>query len=186
MTKPIKTESSQIVWSCPWYKVRQDKIITPDGNPGVYNVVEHPGAVWIIPVSAAGEIIMLYAYRYTVDDWCYEIPAGGVKPGQSLAEAARAELLEEVGGTSESLDYVGSFYTMNGIGNEKAHIFLATGVTMTQPNHEPAEVMEIHPKPIEEVLQMARRNEISDGPSALALLLCADKLRDLMKTAVTV
>lgn len=179
MTKPIKTESSQIVWSCPWYRVRQDKIITPDGNPGVYNVVEHSGAVWIIPVTTAGEIILIYTYRYAVDDWCYEIPAGGVKHGQTLEDTALAELSEEIGGTPESLDYVGNFYTMNGIGNEVAHIFLAVNVALDQPNHEPAEVIEIRPKPIEEVLQMAQQNEISDGPSALALLLCSERLRSL-------
>lgn len=179
MTKPIKTKSSQIVWSCPWYRVRQDQIVTPDGKPGVYNVVEHPGAVWIVPVTAAGEIILIYAYRYTVNDWCYEIPAGGVKPGQSLEEAAQAELLEEVGGTATDIKYVGHFYTMNGIGDEVAHIFLAKNVTLGQPNHESTEVIEIHPKPIGEVLRMAQANEISDGPSALALLLCAERLRNL-------
>lgn len=179
MIKPIKTKSSQVVWSCPWYRVRQDEIITPDGKPGVYNVVEHPGAVWIIPVTSAGEVVLIYAYRYTINDWCYEIPAGGIKPEQSLEEAAKAELLEEIGGTAATMDYVGCFYTMNGIGDEVAHIFLATNVTMGQPNHEPTEVIEIHPKPIEEVLQMAQANKISDGPSALALLLCADRLRNL-------
>ena len=179
MPKPIKTKSSQIVWSCPWYRVRQDEIITPDGKPGVYNVVEHPGAVWIIPVTTAGEVVLIYSYRYTVNDWCYEIPAGGVKPGQSLEDAARAELLEEVGGTAEKIDYVGQFYTMNGIGDEVAHIFLAEGVTIGQTNHEPTEIIEIRPTLINEALRMAQANEISDGPSALALLLCADRLRKL-------
>ena len=179
MTKPIKTKSSKIVWSCPWYRVRQDKIITPDGKAGVYNVVEHPGAVWIIPVTPGGEIVMIYAYRHTVDDWCYEIPAGGVKPRQSLADAARAEMLEEIGGTANILEYVGHFYTMNGIGDEVAHIFLAVDVVMGDTNHESTEIIEIRPKPIEEVLRMAQANEISDGPSALALLICAEKLRNL-------
>ncbi len=179
--KPYQTISSRIVWSCPWYDVRQDEIITPDGNPGVYNVVQHPGAVWIIPVTTKGEIVLLYSYRYTVDDWCFEIPAGQVKPGQTLQEAAIDELLEEVGGTAASMEYFGRFYTMNGIGNEEAHIFLATGVTLGQTQHEPTEVMELHVKPIAEVLQMAQANEISDAPSALALLLCASKLRLLAR-----
>ena len=180
MTKPIHTKSSKIVWSCPWYRVRQDQIVTPDGQPGVYNVVEHPGAVWIVPVTTAKELVLIYSYRYTVNDYCYEIPAGGVKPGQSLADAARAELLEEVGGTAETLSYVGEFYTMNGIGDEVAHIFLATGVTLGQTSHEPTEIIEIRPTPIEEALRMAQANEISDGPSALALLLCAARLQKLM------
>jgi 8-oxo-dGTP pyrophosphatase MutT (NUDIX family) len=176
---PYRTVSQQVVWSCPWYSVRQDKIITPDGRPGVYNVIQHPGAVWIIPVTADGDIVLLYSYRYTVNEWCYEIPAGGVRPGQTRYQAAEAELLEEIGGTARSLVYFGCFFTMNGIGDERAHIFLATGVTLGPTRHEATEVMEIHPRPIAEALRMARSNEISDGPSALALLLCADKLQDL-------
>lgn len=175
--RPYQTISSRIAWACPWYRVRQDDIIAPNGKPGVYNVVEHPGAVWIIPVTTDGEIVLIRTYRYTIDDWCYEIPAGGVKPGQTLAEAAQDELQEEIGGTAVFLEYFGQFYTMNGIGNEVAHIFLATGVTLGSPQHEPLEVIEIQPKPIAEVLRMAQANEISDGPSALALLLCAEKLR---------
>lgn len=177
--KPFKTTSSRIVWSCPWYSVRQDEIITPDGKRGVYNVVQHPGAVWVVPVTPAGEIVLLRHYRYTVDDWCFEVPAGGLKDGQSPEDAARAELREEIGGEAENWYPIGPFYTSNGISNEQGHIFLATGVTLGAPAHEPAEVLEIHPTPLAEALRMARHNEISDGPSALAILLCEVKLRTL-------
>lgn len=180
--KPYQTTASEVVWSCPWYRVRQDKIITPDGKPGVYNIVQHPGAVWIIPVTVTGQIVLIRTYRYTVDDWCIEVPAGGIKPGQSMIEAAQAELLEEVGGTAGHWEYFGWFYTMNGIGNEEAHIFLATEVTLDNPTrHESTEIMEVIPQPIDEVLRMAQANEISDGPSALALLLCAARLRAFIK-----
>lgn len=178
-SSPIKTLSSDIVWSSPWYEVRQDKIKLPDGSPGVYNIVQHAGAVWIIPVTTEGEVVLLRHYRYTVDDWCWEIPAGGLKPGLSLEETALEELQEEIGGTAGALDYVGQFYTSNGISNEIAHIFLASDVQLGEPNHEPAEIIEIHRKPIREVLKMARENKISDGPSALALLLCEEKIRRL-------
>lgn len=178
--KPYQTTASRIVWSCPWYSIRQDDIITPDGRAGVYNVVQHPGAVWIIPVTPAGEIALIYTYRYAVNDWCLEIPAGGVRPGQTLEEAARGELLEEVGGVAAAWAYIGHFYTMNGIGNEIAHIFLATGVRLGQPQHEATEIMEIRPTPILQALALARGNHISDGPSALALLLCEQHLRRLV------
>ncbi len=43
--RPFQTVASRIVWSCPWYRVRQDDIITPDGRTGVYNVNEKADAV---------------------------------------------------------------------------------------------------------------------------------------------
>jgi 8-oxo-dGTP pyrophosphatase MutT (NUDIX family) len=176
---PFITHSSRIAWSSPWYRVRQDDILLPGGQPGVYNIVEHEGAVWIIPVTENGEIVLLYHYRYTVDDWCWEIPAGGLKEGLSLEQTAVEELREEIGGKARLLEYAGQFYTSNGITNEVAHIFIASGVSLGASAHEPAEVMEVHIKPIEDVLRMARANEISDGPSALALLLNQDRLREL-------
>ncbi|HET6445679.1 MAG TPA: NUDIX hydrolase [candidate division Zixibacteria bacterium] len=174
---PIKAVSSRIAWTSPWYRVRQDKVLLPDGSPGVFNIVEHSGAVWIIPVTREGKVVLLRHYRYSVDDWCWEIPAGGIKDGLSMEETALAELKEEVGGTASELIYIGQFYTSNGISNEVAHIFLALGVELGETDHEPAEVIEIHLKPLDEIMEMAHHNEISDGPSALALFLCEERLR---------
>ncbi len=177
--KPFKTLSSRIAWSCPWYNIRQDEIITPDGEKGQYNIVEKEPAVWIVPVTVNNEIVIINHYRYTVDDWVLEVPAGSVKPGQSLESAAKEELREEIGGTYVQLDYIGQFYTADGICNEIGHIFLATDVILGQVDREPAEIIEIHIKPIEEVLKMARANQIGDGPSALAILLCAGQLEQI-------
>lgn len=170
---PFQTVRSRLAWSCPWYAVRQDEIILPNGEPGVYNTITKSDAVWIVPVTAAGEIVLLYQYRYTINDWCWEVPAGSVKVGDSLEETAVVELREEVGGTAASLRYISQFYPANGICDEVGHIFLATGVTLGPTAHEAAEVMTVHTRPITAVLEMARRGQISDGPSALALLLCA-------------
>jgi ADP-ribose pyrophosphatase len=123
-------------------------------------------------VTAEGEIVLVYQYRYTVDDWCLEIPAGAQQPGLSLEETARAELREEVGGTAERLQYLGHFYAANGICNEVSHLFLATGVTLAETAHEAAEVMTVHRVPAAEAVRMARDGRITDGASALALLRC--------------
>jgi ADP-ribose pyrophosphatase len=178
MKRPYQTLSSRIAWSSPWYHIRQDEIITPDGRPALYNVVEKAAAVWIVPVLTDGRLVLIKNYRYTVDDWCWEIPAGSVKPGQSLAEAARAELREEIGGIAQELIPINHFYTANGISNEVGHIFLATGVTLGPPDHEATEVMEIHPTPLAEALHLARTLQMRDAPSALALLICQEHLLD--------
>lgn len=183
--RPFQTTSSQVVWSCPWYRVRQDEIITPDGQPGVYNTIEKADAVWIVPVTPDGDILMVYQYRYTVDEWCWEVPAGSVKPGQTITEAAREELHEEVGGEGGELIYIGRYFLANGICNEVGHIFLAADVGVGAAKHEAAEVMQVHRRPIAAALEMVHTGQISDGPTALALLLCADRLLALGRLAAT-
>lgn len=167
--RPFSTLSSEVVWSCPWYQVRQDLIQRPDGSVGPYNTIEKPDAVWILPVTPEGEIIVLRHYRYTIDQWCWELPAGSVKAGQTIVEAANEELLEEVGGRYSNLAYIAPYYMANGICNERGHFFLATGVTTGEAAHEPAEVIQVHRRPAATVAEMLQRHEISDAPSALAL-----------------
>lgn len=175
--RPFVTLSSAVVWSCPWYSIRQDTIRRPDGSVGEYNTVEKPDAVWIVPVTGEGQIIMLHHYRYTIKQWCWEIPAGSVKPGQSLEEAAREELREEVGGHTQRLTYIAPYFMANGICNERGHFFLARDVSLGASAHEPAEVMEIHAFDLESVQRMLSRHEVTDAPSALALHLCLPHLR---------
>ncbi|MFO7684160.1 MAG: NUDIX hydrolase, partial [Chloroflexota bacterium] len=149
MPSPYKTIASRTAWTCPWYSIRQDEIITPDGRPGQYNTVVSKPAVWVIPVTAAGGVVLIRTYRYTVDDWCWEIVAGGLQDGKSLLETAVAELREEIGGVAENWLHLGRFYTANGFSNEEGHYYLATGVTLSQPTaHEATEIIEIHTLPI--------------------------------------
>ena len=106
-----------------------------------------------------------------------EVPAGGLSSGLTPEEVARRELAEEIGGTAAELRFIGQFYTSNGISNEVAYVYLATGVELGQAHPEPTELMEIRLVPVEEALRMAREGEITDGPSALALLWCEPMLR---------
>lgn len=177
--KPFKTISSRIAWACPWYNIRQDEFITPDGTQGTYNIIQKEPAVWIVPVTQNGEFVLINHYRYTVDDWCWEVPAGSVDNSQSLEEAAQEELRQEIGGRNAQLEYIGQFYTADGICNEIGHIFLATDVILGKVEREPAEIIEIHLKPIEVALKMARANQVNDAPSALAILLCASQLEKI-------
>ena len=167
-----ETIDSKYLWQSHWYNLRQDRLRTPEGREYTYTLVDHPGAVWIVPVTAEGRVALIWHYRYPVDDWCYEVPAGGLSPGLSPEEVAHRELLEEVGGRAAELRHMGQFYTSNGISSEVAYVYLATGVELGETQREPTELMEIRLVPVEEALRMARAGEITDGPSALALLWC--------------
>jgi len=171
-----RTVESRLLWESRWYNLRQDRVRTASGHEFTYTVVDHPGAVWVVPVTHDNLVVLVWHYRYAVDDWCYEVPAGGLSPGLTPEEVARRELLEEVGGRAAELRYVGQFYTSNGISNEVAYVYLATGVELGETHREPTELMEIRPVPVKEALRMAREGKITDGPSALALLWCESLL----------
>lgn len=170
---PYQRLSSRRVWQTRWMTLREDQIKLPDGSQGVYTVIERPEAVWIIPLLADGQMVLIWNYRYTVGRWLWEVPAGSIAPGVSPEEMARRELSEEIGGAAASLECVATFYTWPGQCNEQGHIFLARGVTLGEPHREPSEVMERHIFPVEKALDMARQGEVADGPSALAILICA-------------
>ncbi|GAB4572729.1 MAG: hypothetical protein Kow0077_12980 [Anaerolineae bacterium] len=174
---PFRVTASRIAWECPWYAIRQDDLVLPDGSAGQYNVILKPDAVWIVPVTKAGEIVLIRTYRHTLGEWCWEVPAGSVPPGQTPQEAARMELREEVGGQAATWQYLLSAATMNGVGREIGHYFLARGVTLARPHHEPAEVIRVQPVTIAQALEMAYTGEINDTPSIAALLLAAPHLR---------
>ena len=126
------------------FRVREDEVALPDGEQIKYAYVERDEAVVIVPVTGDGKIVMLKQYRYAVDEWCVEVPAGGMHDSgdASPEEVARKELREEVGATAEKLTYIDFFFSANAITDEKCHVFLAQGVELSkQPQTEVSETL---------------------------------------------
>lgn len=169
---------TRYAFECPWFRVREDVVRWPDGHTSPYTYVEGVGAVWVVPLTVDGEIVLIRQFRYTMDDWCWEVPAGGFHDFDgSPMELARRELAEEIGGTSDDWRYVGPFRPGNSIIDAVYHVVLARDVRMNRaPHREPGEIIEVHPVPVERALDMARSGVIADGCSALALLRCEPQL----------
>ncbi|MEO8606391.1 MAG: NUDIX hydrolase [Chloroflexota bacterium] len=168
---PITAIDSRRAWECRWYSVRQDRINLPNGSEGEYNIVELPDAVWVVPLTTAGEVVLLYHYRYTLGAWGWELPSGSISPGDDALATGQRELAEEAGGTASDWKFLLRASTMKGIGTEYANLYLASGVTLGATHHEPAEVITVHTFSIKEAVRMARAGEIHDAISVLALLL---------------
>ncbi len=154
------------------FRVREDLVRWPDGHVAPYVYIQAAGAVWIVPVTTEEQIVLIRQFRYTIDDWCWEVPAGGFHDFEgSPLELAKRELAEEVGGSSDDWTYVGSFHPGNSIIDELCHIVLARDVELnSEPTPEAGEIIEIHRVSIARALSMARNGKIRDGHSALALL----------------
>ena len=172
---PYTVRSSEIVWSCPWWKVRHDAI-TIDGKDGDFYYVDNTPSIVVVPITTNNELVMIKQYRHPVRDWCWEVPAGSIEEAQSPEEAVKEELKEEVGGIAQNVERIASFYNTNGSSNEQSIVFLATGVELGDHNRNYMEVIDVELMPIEKALQMARNGEVTDAVSALALFLCEKHL----------
>ena len=162
------------------FRVRQDEVDVA-GKRIQYAYAERGDAVVVVPVTTDGQIVLVRQYRYTVDEWCLEVPAGGTHDtgDASLEEVARKELHEEVGGTAKSLTFINSFYTASALSDEKIHVFLAEGVELsTKQNSEATESIQMQVVPIAEAIQLARSGAMKTAPCALAVLLCESRLID--------
>ncbi|MFN2474843.1 MAG: NUDIX domain-containing protein [Chthoniobacterales bacterium] len=161
------------------FRLREDAVEV-DGKKIKYAYVERADAVIVVPVTAAGEIVILKQYRYAVDEWCLEIPAGGTHDtcDAALEDVVRKELREEIGGTAKSIRYVDYFYSANALTDEKCHVFLAEGVELTNEQEtESTESIEVKLVPAGEAVALAQNGKMKTGPCALALLLCAPLLK---------
>ncbi len=160
----IKKISSQIVHKNPWWEYKCDKIIRADGSEGEYCYVETPGNVVVIPLLDDGRLVLVRQYRYLNDKNGVEFPGGGMGKGESPAEAAKRELLEESGYTTENLIKIGAFEPSVGVIKDLSHVFLANELTLVQkPKSDPMESTEVLIRRIDEFENMIKQGEIWDG-----------------------
>jgi ADP-ribose pyrophosphatase len=140
--------------------------------------LQHPGGVLVVPVTPAGEILMIRQYRYPVDAWCLEVPAGGLHEQSDIKATARRELAEETGARCGRLEIVSDIFVSNSLMDEVCWTVLAWD-TVKGPRQglEKAEFITLKPMPAKRALWMARQGKIKDAKSALALLMCEEKLR---------
>jgi ADP-ribose pyrophosphatase len=176
-----KRQQTEILYEDTFQRLRRDTVEVEGKGPTEFTYQERPDSVLVVPVTDTGNVLLIRQYRYAVDDWGLETPAGGTQDtgDMPLSEVARKELREEVGGEAQEIRSIGWFYVSGALTDEKGHVFLALGVRRAQePEREPTEQsITVEAVPFAEVMHLARTGGIRIGPSALALLLCEDAIR---------
>lgn len=147
------------------------------GRRLVREVVEHPGAVAVIPVSDDGRIIMVRQHRLPTGKSLLEIPAGTRRVGEDEEECARRELLEETGYRARVLRKALSFYPAPGYSTEKITLFLAEDLEKAGQRLEEDEAIEVVEKPLGEAVEMLRNGLIEDAKTIIGLYWLAEQLK---------
>lgn len=185
-----KPEGAKLGWrvletvrpfATPWLRLRQDRIAIVGKGEVTYTYEERMDAVGIVPVTRDGTVLLIRQYRYPLDCWCLEIPAGGMRdhPDATPEEVARIELREEIGATCAAMIPVGFFYVACSAIRQRFHVFLALDVAQSaERTHEATEQIEQCPMPICDALHLAHTGQMPESQSALSLLLCEPLLRE--------
>jgi 8-oxo-dGTP pyrophosphatase MutT (NUDIX family) len=167
---PWRTLASREVYENSWIRVREDQVIRPDGEPGIYGAVHYKNiAVGILPLED-DEIYLVGQYRYVLDQYSWEIPEGGCPEGEDVLSAAQRELEEETGLRAAKWELMGRAHLSNSVSDELAVWFLATHLTQGEHHPEGTEQINIRRVAFEEALRMALAGEITDALSQLAIM----------------
>lgn len=162
---------SRVVYENRWIRVREDQVVRPDGQEGIYGVVEMASpAVFVVALTEADEVVLVAQERYTIGRRSLEVPAGA-SDGEEPLLAAQRELREETGLLAAEWRALGRMNALNGIANAPELVFLATGLTPAPGGDErDAEgITEVLRVPFAEVLRMVAAGEIVDGETIAAL-----------------
>jgi ADP-ribose pyrophosphatase len=166
-----KTQSSREVYENPWIRVREDVAELPNGRTTLYGVVTIGTAVGVLPFVDADHVMLVRQYRYVFDEadrW--EIPTGGMKPGESPEAAAQRELQEEIGHSADRLEWVSTFYTSKSVCYEIAHLYVGYGLAPSVLPPDDTEEFEHAVFRFDQALEMVYSSEIRDAMTVIAIL----------------
>ncbi len=170
-----KKLSSEQIFDGKVVKLFVDRVELPDGKEAIREIVRHPGAVCVIPVTDNNEVIMVRQYRYAFETAMLEIPAGKLEPGEDPFEAVQRELEEESGVIAKKIEYLGEIFTTVAIFDEKIHAYLATELEFKDAHPDEDEFLEVVRIPLEKLVEMVMNGEIRDSKTQIAILK-ADKI----------
>lgn len=151
--------------------LRVDTVILPNGREATREVVEHPGAVAIVPILEDGRILLVRQYRHAVGQMMLEIPAGKLDKGELPEECALRELEEEAGYKAGKLRKLVSIYTAPGFSDEIIHLYVADNLVPTSQRLDEDEFLHIEVHGKEEIRNLISKGHICDGKSIAALLM---------------
>jgi ADP-ribose pyrophosphatase len=168
---PWKTLNVRDIYENPWIRVAEHKVTNPTGNPGIYGKVSFKNlACGIIPRDDDGNTWIVGQYRYTIDDYSWEIPMGGVDLGTDPLSGAKRELKEETGLSASRWEKILNVHISNSITDEAGVVYLAEGLQYGDTEFDETEKIEIRKLQFADVLKMVLKGEITDVLSVAGIL----------------
>ncbi len=168
---PWRTLESKQIYENDWIILSEHQVINPNGNKGIYGKVSFKNiAIGIIPLDKNGDTWLVGQYRYTLDEYSWEIPMGGGLLSIDPLVSAKRELLEETGIIANRWTRILKIHTSNSVTDEMGFVFLAEDLLQSTPEHDETEKIEIMKLPFRKAYEMVIDNKITDSISIAGIL----------------
>jgi len=168
---PIEVIASETIYHGRAFNVRRDKVRFQNQSIAHLDIVEHTGAVTILPLDADGRIIFVRQYRHAAGKELLELPAGTLEQDERPENCALREIREETGFAAGKIIKVGEFFLAPGYSTEYMTVFLATDLTPSPLPGDADEFITIEYVSIEQAYDLVVYGGLQDGKSIAALLL---------------
>ena len=177
---PWTTLSSVVKYENKWLKVTEYQVITPGGTPGIYGKIHYKNiGIGILPLDEHDNTWLVGQYRYTLNEFHWELPEGGGPLDEDTLEAARRELKEETGITASRWTRLLTVNPSNSTTDEVGILYLAEGLSFGNSELEDTEAdLKLKKLPLREAIAMVDSGEITDCVTMLGLMKLA-RLRGL-------
>jgi ADP-ribose pyrophosphatase len=171
---PPDLKRSDIVYKGRVFNVTVDQVAYADGRVVKMECVRHRGSVVLLPMTAPDRILLVRQYRYVVDRWLWELPAGTLEPNETLHAAALRECHEEVGKVADHAQKLLTFFPSPGFCDEEMNFFLLTQLrdrlpTEAAPHQDPDEILNVKEFAVREVREMVKVGEICDMKTVVGI-----------------
>jgi len=167
--------SSERLYDGRVLKLRLDTVRLPNGKASQREIVEHRGAVAMVPMLDKDTVILVRQYRRAAEGSLLEIPAGTLDPNEEVETCAKRELAEEINYAAGRMIKLFQSFMAPGYSTEVIHTFLALDLTKAEGHTDEDEFLEILPTPFADALNMIKTGEIIDAKS-ISGLLCAERI----------
>ena len=171
-----ETKSVRDIYQGHVVHLTAEQVVLPNGHEMELEIIRHPGAAAVVPLTEDGEVILIRQYRHAAGGFILEIPAGKLDKGEPPETCAARELTEEAGVKAGRLRRLASIFTAPGFADEVIHLYLATELTPAATAHEENEVISLLRRPLDDCLSMVATGEIVDAKSICALFLTRQAL----------
>ena len=152
------------VYENPWIELTEFQVTNPTGGKGIYGKVHFKHiAVGVIPLDENWNTWLVGQYRFTLNQYSWEIPEGGGEMDEDPLDAAKRELLEETGLIANDWTKILTMHLSNSVTDEWAVIYLARGLEQKDAQPDETEKLVIKKLAFDEAVQMIEKGQITDA-----------------------